>query len=159
MDPWYSMGTGDMLDVAFMGQHVAQMSSPQEMRRCFEMVTQTNADIMGLSDYGLHVGAQASLVVLDAGKARHAPERVQSVLVFDTVRQVASQGVTKGDPDTILSLLSIGFEQTQTPSGHVTLTLAGDGAIRLSVEALDVSLKDVTRPYVAPSKKLPRHDD
>ena len=67
MDPWYSMGTGDMLDVAFMGQHVAQMSSPQEMRRCFEMVTQTNADIMGLSDYGLHVGAQASLVVLDAG--------------------------------------------------------------------------------------------
>tara|TARA_R110002110_G_scaffold147601_8_gene338203 strand:- start:103 stop:573 length:471 start_codon:yes stop_codon:yes gene_type:complete len=95
----------------------------------------------------------------DAGKARHAPERVQSVLVFDTVRQVASQGVTKGDPDTILSLLSIGFEQTQTPSGHVTLTLAGDGAIRLSVEALDVSLKDVTRPYVAPSKKLPRHDD
>lgn len=95
----------------------------------------------------------------DAGKARHAPERVQSVLVFDTVLQVASQGVTKGDPDTILSLLSIGFEQTQTPSGHVTLTLAGDGAIRLSVEALDVSLKDVTRPYVAPSKKLPRHDD
>ena len=95
----------------------------------------------------------------DAGKARHAPERVQSVLVFDTVRQGASQGVTKGDPDTILSLLSIGFEQTQTPSGHVTLTLAGDGAFRLSVEALDVSLKDVTRPYVAPSKKLPRHDD
>ncbi|APE44371.1 cytosine deaminase [Sulfitobacter alexandrii] len=67
MDPWYSMGTGDMLDVAFMGLHVAQMSSPEEMRRCFDMVTEVNARIMGLRDYGLRVGAQASLVVLDAG--------------------------------------------------------------------------------------------
>lgn len=67
MDPWYSMGTGDMLDVAFMGLHVAQMTSPDEMRRCFDMVTNVNAGIMGLEDYGLRVGAKASLVVLDAG--------------------------------------------------------------------------------------------
>jgi cytosine deaminase len=67
MDPWYSLGTADMLDVAFMGLHVAQMSSPDEMRQCFEMVTNSNAQIMGLDDYGLHVGAKASLVVLDAG--------------------------------------------------------------------------------------------
>ncbi len=95
----------------------------------------------------------------DAGKERHAPERVQSLLVFDTVQQVASQGVTKGDADTILSLLSIDFEETDAPSGQVNLTLAGDGAIRLSVEALEVTLRDVTRPYAAPSGKLPRHDD
>ena len=67
MDPWYSLGTADMLDVAFMGLHVAQMTSPDEMRQCFEMVTHTNAGIMGLTDYGLRVGAKASLVVLDAG--------------------------------------------------------------------------------------------
>lgn len=67
MDPWYSMGTGDMLDVAFMGLHVAQMTSPDEMRRCFDMVTNVNARIMGLNDYGLRVGAKASMVVLDAG--------------------------------------------------------------------------------------------
>jgi len=67
MDPWYSLGTADMLDVAFMGLHVAQMTSPDEMRQCFEMVTNTNASIMGLTDYGLRVGAKASLVVLDAG--------------------------------------------------------------------------------------------
>lgn len=67
MDPWYSMGTADMLDVAFMGLHVAQMTSPDEMRRCFDMVTNVNAGIMGLQDYGLRVGAKASLVVLDAG--------------------------------------------------------------------------------------------
>ncbi len=66
-DPWYSLGTGDMLDVAFMGLHVAQMSSPDEMRRCFDMVTTQNARIMGLEGYGLQVGARASLVVLDAG--------------------------------------------------------------------------------------------
>ncbi|RKF15127.1 cytosine deaminase [Roseovarius spongiae] len=65
-DPWYSLGTGDMLDVAFMGMHVAQMSSPEEMARCFDMVTNQNAAILGLADYGLHVGATASLVVLDA---------------------------------------------------------------------------------------------
>ena len=67
LDPWYSLGTADMLDVAFMGLHVAQMTSPQEMARCFDMVTTQNAKIMNLTDYGLHIGAQASLVVLDAG--------------------------------------------------------------------------------------------
>lgn len=66
LDPWYSLGTADMLDVAFMGLHVAQMTHPAEMARCFDMVTTQNARIMGLADYGLHVGAQASLVVLDA---------------------------------------------------------------------------------------------
>ena len=67
LDPWYSLGTADMLDVAFMGLHVAQMTSPAEMRACFAMVTEENARILGLADYGLRVGAQASLVVLDAG--------------------------------------------------------------------------------------------
>lgn len=66
-DPWYSLGTADMLDVAFMGLHVAQMSSPEDMRRCFDMVTVENAAILGLQDYGLFEGAMASLVVLDAG--------------------------------------------------------------------------------------------
>ena len=95
----------------------------------------------------------------DAGRSRHAPERVQSVLMFNTVRSVASQGVPKGDADTILSLLSVAFEETDSPSGAVILTLAGDGAIRLEVEVLEATLKDVTRPYTAPSGKLPRHDD
>ncbi len=66
-DPWYSLGTGDMLDVAFMGLHVAQMTAPAEMRRCFDMVTVENAAIMGLQGYGLAEGNVASLVVLDAG--------------------------------------------------------------------------------------------
>ncbi|MBN9235006.1 MULTISPECIES: amidohydrolase family protein [Phyllobacteriaceae] len=66
LDPWYSLGMADMLDVAFMGLHVAQMSSPADMARCFDMVTHVNAAIMGLDHLGLAVGKRASLVVLDA---------------------------------------------------------------------------------------------
>jgi len=72
MDPWYSLGTADMLDVAFMGLHVAQMTHPAEMARCFTMVTENNARIMGLEGYGLKVGDKASLVVLDAGNPTEA---------------------------------------------------------------------------------------
>jgi cytosine deaminase len=80
LDPWYSLGTADMLDVAFMGLHVAQMTSPADMRRCFDMVTSVNAEIMGLDGYGLAVGKLANLVVLDAGNPIEAirlrPERL-----------------------------------------------------------------------------------
>src|SRR5690606_8811807 len=67
LDPWYSLGTADMLDVAFMGLHVAQMTSPPDMKRCFDMVTTESAAIMGLDHYGLEIGKAASVVVLDAG--------------------------------------------------------------------------------------------
>ena len=72
LDPWYSLGTADMLDVAFIGLHVAQMTHPDEMRRCFDMVTVENAAIMGLEGYGLQPGCIASLVVLDAGNPTEA---------------------------------------------------------------------------------------
>lgn len=72
LDPWYSLGTADMLDVAFMGLHVAQMTHPEEMARCFTMVTETNAQIIGLEGYGLKKGAKASLVVLDAATPTEA---------------------------------------------------------------------------------------
>ncbi|WP_139044762.1 amidohydrolase family protein [Phaeobacter sp. S60] len=72
LDPWYSLGTGDMLDVAFMGMHVAQMTHPNEMAHCFTMVTDSNAAIMGLEGYGLKKGDRASLVVLDAATPTEA---------------------------------------------------------------------------------------
>ena len=72
LDPWYSLGTADMLDVAFMGLHVAQMSHPTEMAKCFDMVTTESAAIMHLDHYGLAVGKRASLVVLDAGNPTEA---------------------------------------------------------------------------------------
>ena len=86
-------------------------------------------------------------------------ERVQSVLSVENVLRVASQGIDRSDKDVILSVLSMTFEPGEDGAGHVLLTLAGDGAIRLEVEALDVTLRDVTRPYQAPSGKAPEHDN
>jgi len=66
MDPWYGLGSGDMLEVAHMGLHVAQMTGQAAMRQCFAAITDTPARILGLRDYGLTVGCHADLVVLDA---------------------------------------------------------------------------------------------
>ena len=96
----------------------------------------------------------------DRGRERHGPERVQSLLVFDNVVRVASQGVPRGDADTVLSLLTIDWHPGDAPpTGALELQLAGDGAIRLEVEALEVTLRDVTRPYRAPSGQVPDHSD
>jgi len=94
----------------------------------------------------------------DAGRDRHGPERAQALLVVENVLGVASQGIDRTDADTVLSLLSVTFEPGEEGAGHLLLTLAGDGAIRLEIEALEVRLRDVTRPYRAPSGKVPRHD-
>lgn len=67
MDPWYSLGSGDMLEVAAMGLHVAQMTSQAQMRQCFDAVTVNSAKILGLADYGLEVGKAADFVLLQAG--------------------------------------------------------------------------------------------
>jgi cytosine deaminase len=66
MDPWYSLGSHDMLEVAHMGLHVGQMTGMAEMRRCFEAVTINAAKIMGLPGYGLAPGCHADFVVLQA---------------------------------------------------------------------------------------------
>ena len=66
MDPWYSLGSGDMLEVAHMGLHVAQMTSQSAMRQCFEAVTTNAAYVMHLQGYGLDVGCDASFVLLQA---------------------------------------------------------------------------------------------
>ena len=72
MDPWYSLGSGDMLEVAAMGLHVAQMTSQTQMRQCFDAVTVNSARSLGLADYGLEVGKAADFVLLQAGDAIEA---------------------------------------------------------------------------------------
>jgi cytosine/creatinine deaminase len=67
MDPWYPLGSGDMLDVAHMAVHVGQLTSRDAVRRCFHAVTAEPAAIMGLEGYGLEPGCRADLVVLEAG--------------------------------------------------------------------------------------------
>ncbi|MBO6825594.1 MAG: amidohydrolase family protein [Sneathiella sp.] len=66
MDPWYSLGSHDMLEVASMGLHVGQMTGQAEMRNMFKAVTSNGAKALGLESYGLEVGCNADLVVLQA---------------------------------------------------------------------------------------------
>ena len=72
MDPWYSLGSGDMLEVAHMGLHVAQMTGQQAMHDCFLAVTETPAAILGLDGYGIAPGCHADLVMLDCGSTVEA---------------------------------------------------------------------------------------
>jgi cytosine/creatinine deaminase len=108
LDPWYALGTADMLDVAFMGLHVAQMTHPSGMQRCFDMVTVENARIMGLQGYGLAPGCTASLVVLDAADPVEALRlRPARLAVVSRGRLVSTQPradarlALPGRPDTL----------------------------------------------------------
>jgi cytosine deaminase len=82
MDPWYALGSADMLEVAAMGLHVAQMTSLQGQRQCFDAVTVNAARILGLQDYGLAPGCRADFVLLQAGSPEEAVRlRAQRLLV------------------------------------------------------------------------------
>jgi len=72
MDPWYSFGSHDMLEVAHMGLHVAQMTSVAEIQRMFEAVTFNGAKTLGLEGYGLEPGCHGDLVILQAGNVHEA---------------------------------------------------------------------------------------
>ena len=93
-------------------------------------------------------------------EARTRPyERVQAVLRVDDVTRVSSQGVDRSDKEMVLSILSLTWEPGEDGTGRLIVTLAGDGAIALDAECLNVTLQDVTRPYKAPSGKAPDHPD
>jgi cytosine deaminase len=72
MDPWYSFGSYDMLEVAHMGLHVAQMTGGDQMRQIFEAVTYNGAEVMGLEGYGLAPGSRADVVILQAADTHEA---------------------------------------------------------------------------------------
>jgi cytosine deaminase len=72
MDPWYGMGSADMLEVAHMGLHVAQMTSQQGTRACFNAVTPNAAKVLGLHGYGIGQSCDASFVLLQARDAIEA---------------------------------------------------------------------------------------
>ena len=94
----------------------------------------------------------------EAAEAAKRPyERVRALLVIEDAGAVRSEGIDRGDPETVLSILSLAWEPGEDGTGAVTLVLAGDGAVRVAVEALEVTLHDVTKPYLAPSRKKPEH--
>ena len=91
MDPWYSLGSGDMLEVASMGLHVAQMTSQAAMRQCFESITTHPARIMQLEGYGLAAGCHADFVLLQARDPVEAIRlRAARLKVFRRGKMIAS---------------------------------------------------------------------
>src|SRR5262245_12032014 len=86
MDPWYSLGSGDTLEVASMAVHVGQMTSLDGMRRCFAAVTENAAKILGLDGYGLAPGCHADMVVLEAG------DPIEAIRLKATRLQVIRRG-------------------------------------------------------------------
>jgi cytosine deaminase len=74
MDPWYSFGSQDMLEVAHMGLHVAQMTGVDQMHRIFEAITLNGARVLGLEGYGLEPGCHADIVIL---QAKNIPEALR----------------------------------------------------------------------------------
>jgi Protein of unknown function (DUF2948) len=84
-------------------------------------------------------------------------ERVRSLLTVEGVMAARAAGIDPRDRALVLSLLAIGFEPGADGGGTLRVMLAGDGEIALEVEALDLTLADVTRPYEAPSGQQPTH--
>ncbi len=103
MDPWYSMGRADVLDVASMGLHVGQLSSRADMAWCFDAVSYNSAAIMGLQGYGIVESVQANMVLLQV------TDPIEAIRLKATRLMVFRQG----------KLIP------QTPASHTKLELPG----------------------------------
>ncbi|WP_417695062.1 amidohydrolase family protein [Roseibium sp.] len=103
MDPWYSQGSGDMLEVASMGFHVAQMTSRADIRYAFDCATKHPAKALGLQGYGLEKGCKADMVLLQAA---------------DTIEAIRMKA-------TRLAVVKAGKVICETPPRIATLSLAG----------------------------------
>jgi cytosine deaminase len=127
MDPWYGMGSADMLEVAHMGLHVAQMTSQQGIRQCFDAVTVNAAKVMHLQGYGIEAGCDASFVLLQARDAVEALRlRANRLQVWKHGRllaqtpEVAAQLSLPGRPARTGFDTAAGFESNSAIAPHVT---------------------------------------
>ena len=85
-----------------------------------------------------------------------APERVKSLLIIDNVLNISSQGIDRSDSSAPLNLLNLDLKKTKK-NIFLTLLLSNFGAIRFELDAIELSIKDVTRPYKAASENIPFH--
>lgn len=108
MDPWYGMGSADMLEVAHMGLHVAQMTSQQGIRACFEAVTTHAAKVMHLPAYGLEAGCDASFVLLQARDV------VEAIRLRANRLKVWRKGALLAETPEVAAALHVGGRPGQT---------------------------------------------
>jgi cytosine deaminase len=108
MDPWYSLGSGDMLEVAHMGLHVAQMTSQSGMRQCFDAVTVNAARVLGLENYGLAAGCHADFVLLQAR------DPIEALRLRATRLKVFKRGVLLAESAPVSAQLHLAGRPAQT---------------------------------------------
>jgi len=108
MDPWYSLGSGDMLEVAHMGLHVAQMTGQAAMRQCFDAVTLNPARVMGLKGYGLEAGCFADFCLLQAR------DPVEAIRLRATRLKVFRRGRLVAESPAAVSTLHLSGRPSQT---------------------------------------------
>jgi cytosine deaminase len=104
MDPWYSLGSHDMLEVAHMGLHVGQMTGIAEMKNCFAAVTTNGAKALGLEGYGIAPGCHADLVLLQAG------DPVEALRLRPARLAVIRRGKVIAETPAVSSTVTIGSE-------------------------------------------------
>ena len=93
---------------------------------------------------------------LDAEGRSKGFRRRRTGLHFDRVQSVRSQNIRRNADDAVLELLSVEFESRDAPSGTITLSFAGGGVIKLTVECIDCGLSDLGPEWGARSR--PAHD-
>src|ERR1700757_369709 len=103
MDPWYALGSGDMLEVAHMAVHVGHLTALDAIRACYDAVTVNAAKILHLDRYGISPGCRADLVLLQAADP------------FEAIRLKANRLLVLRDGKTI----------ARTPEKITSLSLAG----------------------------------
>ena len=108
MDPWYPLGSHDMLDVAHMALHVAQMTGQNEMESCFDAVTTNPAKILGLENYGLEKGCKADLIILQCSNA------IEAIRLRPPRLYVIKSGKIISSTDPVRYKLNLSGEKSQT---------------------------------------------
>jgi cytosine/creatinine deaminase len=114
MDPWYGMGSADMLEVAHMGLHVAQMTSQTGIRACFDAVTTNAAKVMHLQGYGLEPGCDASFVLLQA------PDTTEAIRLRATRLKVWKKGRLLAESAPAASMLHLPGREAETSLSLMT---------------------------------------
>ncbi|WP_414619078.1 cytosine deaminase [Calothrix sp. CCY 0018] len=119
-DPWYSLGTGSMLDVAHMGVHICHMTGREEVDACYQMVTANGAKTLDIEDnYGVEVGKPASFIVLDANdsydaiRTRIKPRYVisQGKIIASTIPAATDFSLTGVTPNCSFVEKSVSFSK------------------------------------------------
>jgi cytosine deaminase len=107
MDPWYPLGSHDMLEVAHMGAHCLQMMGTSQLETVLAMVTGRGAQVLNLEKYGLQVGCKANLVILQAKNS------IDAIRLRPARLYVVSRGKVVATTPPVISAVRLGQDHKE----------------------------------------------